>query len=286
MMRSKQPLPNFIYIGPDKAGSTWLYNVLKMHPEVFMSPAKGLFFFDLYYKKGLDWYLKHFQEACPKHRVIGEVSHDYLFSVDACEKIAKNLPNIKLMVCLREPVERAFSAYLFMLRQGRVNGSFEQALKIKNELVDHGLYAKHLYIYIKMFGLKNIHIGIFDDLKYNPSKFLKELYEFLEIKPLNSAQIAKEKVLPASYPRCALFAKYAKLAAMKIRQIGYPVFVNQIKGKMLVNRILYKTFDDDNKPIINIETNLHLREKFFPDILKLDSILNLCLAKRWGYKEN
>ena len=56
-------LPNFIYIGPDKAGSSWLHDVLIEHPQVFMTPAKDLYFFDRYFDKGTDWYAAHFEKA-------------------------------------------------------------------------------------------------------------------------------------------------------------------------------------------------------------------------------
>ena len=51
-------LPNLVYIGPDKAGSTWLFGLLNRHPDVFMTPAKDLYFFDRYYDKGIEWYAK------------------------------------------------------------------------------------------------------------------------------------------------------------------------------------------------------------------------------------
>ena len=70
--------PNFIYIGPDKAGSSWLHEVLLRHPQVFLSPAKDLYFFDRYYDRGIAWYLRQFDDAGPEHVVVGEVCQDYL----------------------------------------------------------------------------------------------------------------------------------------------------------------------------------------------------------------
>ena len=158
---SVQQLPTFLYIGPDKAGSTWLYEALRCHPDIYMSAAKELFYFNDHYHRGPRWYLQHFAKAKPGHRVIGEVSHDYLFSVDACHRIANDLSDVRLMACLREPVDRAFSLYLYMVRQGRVSGSFEQALEDMTALVDHGLYAKHLSVYISVFGRHRVHVVVF-----------------------------------------------------------------------------------------------------------------------------
>lgn len=77
------PTPNFIYIGPDKAGSSWLHEVLLTHHQVFMPPAKDLYFFDRYYDRGLGWYLGQFAGATSDQSVVGEVCQDYLFSSQA-----------------------------------------------------------------------------------------------------------------------------------------------------------------------------------------------------------
>ena len=121
-------LPNFLYIGTSKAGSTWLYDVLNHHPDVFMAPGKGLYFFSAHYERGLDWYGSHFAAAAGQ-RIRGEVSHGYLYDEKACERMAAMDPELKLMVCLREPVDRAFSEYLDGVKNGRVDGSFELQLE-------------------------------------------------------------------------------------------------------------------------------------------------------------
>ena len=120
--------PNFIYIGPNKAGSSWLHEVLVRHPQVFMSPAKDLYFFDRYYDRGLAWYLSQFTGAGPEHLVVGEVCQDYLFHPDAPERMAASLGSCRMMVTLRDPADRAFSSYLYMLRSGWEPGTFLQAL--------------------------------------------------------------------------------------------------------------------------------------------------------------
>ena len=73
-------LPNFLYIGPDKAGSSWLHEALLHHPNIFLSEAKDLYFFDRYYDRGLAWYASQFRNAQPIHTVVGEVCPDYLAS--------------------------------------------------------------------------------------------------------------------------------------------------------------------------------------------------------------
>ena len=172
------PRPNFLYIGPDKAGSTWIDRILRHHPQVGMGSAKETFYFDRYFHKGEGWYLRHFSKAVG-FQVVGEVSHDYLFDPRCCERIAGCLPDVRLMVCLREPARRAFSAYLYMLRQGRPMGTFEAALGHCPELIDHGRYATHLEPYLATFGRERVHLAIFDDLQQTPQAFADALFDFL-----------------------------------------------------------------------------------------------------------
>ena len=71
-------LPNFLHLGPSKSGTTWLYQVLAAHPEVFLCPAKDLHFFNRCYDRGLDWYRAQFRGAGQRHKVIGAMVRDFL----------------------------------------------------------------------------------------------------------------------------------------------------------------------------------------------------------------
>ena len=77
-------LPNFLYVGPDKAGSSWLHEVLLKHPDVYLTPAKDLYFFDRYYDRGSSWYAAQFRDA-RQEKIVGEVCQDYLFHPEAAE---------------------------------------------------------------------------------------------------------------------------------------------------------------------------------------------------------
>ena len=66
-------LPNLIYIGPDKAASTWFFQLFRAHPDIFVTPAKDLYFFDRYFEKGMDWYLQQF-EGGEGHQIVAEIS--------------------------------------------------------------------------------------------------------------------------------------------------------------------------------------------------------------------
>ena len=181
--------PNFLYIGPDKAGSSWLHEVLLRHEQVFMPEAKDLYFFDRYWERGLPWYLDHFAPAGPQHAVVGEVCQDYLFHAEAAERIQQALGQPRLMVTLRDPAERAFSSWLYALKQGADDwgATFSEGLRTRPELLDHGRYASHLARYLERFGRDRLHVSVFDDLVEDPQRFVDDVLAFLEIAPHDAA---------------------------------------------------------------------------------------------------
>lgn len=279
----KNKLPNFFFIGPDKAGSTWVYRALKTHPSVFLPFSKELFFFDRFYNRGWRWYLHYFKDAGPKYQVIGEVCHDYIFSQLACERIGRHLPSAKLMVCLREPVQRAFSAYLYMIKQGRVSTDFERALHQVGELIDHGCYSKHLEKYLKLFPREQIHVAIFDDLAANPQIFFDDICRFLKIKQKFLPEDMKGKTLAAAKPRFRFLSGIARSIGWQVRRLGMPNAVTAIKSSNLFNQLFYTAYSSKDKPEISPVVLNYLHNIFYPEIRKLDKMLELDLSNRWGY---
>lgn len=248
-----------------------------------MPKVKELFFFDMYYHKGMSWYLKYFMGASDQHKVICEISHDYLFSHDTLRRIQRNLPDVRLMACLREPVDRAFSSYLYMIKQGRARGDFEDALETHYELIDHGLYAKHLLPYLRAFGRDRIYVALFDDLRQDQQMFADNLADFLKIQRMILPDLLRKEVLPAASPRNWLLAKFARNIGWAMRSAGMPAMVGRIKNHPNVQYLLYRPYGHNDKPELALDTQKKLREIFFSDIAKLDEILDLDLLRRWGY---
>jgi hypothetical protein len=282
----EENLPNFLFIGPDKAGSTWLFRALKKHKSVYLPYAKELFFFDRFYEKGWSWYFDFFKDAGTAHQIIGEICHDYLFSRPACERIARDIPSAKLMVCLREPSQRAFSSYLYMIKQGRVSTDFETALQQVDELIDHGYYAKHLEKYLQQFPREQIYVAIFDDLAVNPQQFFDDICKFLGIEQIPLPEDLKEKALTAAKPRSRILAGVARRIGWQVRSLGMPGVVNRIKLSPLLNRVLYDVYSHRDKPKMSPATLNHLRTVFYSEIQRLDSRLGLDLCNRWGYEKD
>ena len=148
---NKIPVPDFFIVGAPKAGTTSLYFYLEQHPEIFMSAVKETNYFsyeatvkqNLYYnERGInDWeeYLKLFSEA-GKKKAIGEASVSYLFYPEVAEAIKAKFPEGKIIIMLRNPVERALSHYNMDYKLGYVKTSFDEILFSKNKTPLEELY--------------------------------------------------------------------------------------------------------------------------------------------------
>ena len=135
--------PAFIIVGAQRAGTTTLYRVLEQHPAVARPTVnKGIAYFDLRNDRGLRWYRGHFPLRWRARRRHGpdvvtfESSGYYLFHPLAAGRIARELPDVKIVVMVREPVERAYSAHRHELARGYETETFEEALDLEAERTD------------------------------------------------------------------------------------------------------------------------------------------------------
>ena len=131
-------LPNFLIIGVSRSGTTSLYNYLTQHPSVAPALIKEVYFFDRSYKRGLAWYRSFFPTVLEKYYsttvkkkefITGEATPCYIFHPHVPRRVFKTIPGIKLIVLLRNPVDRAYSFYHHNLRRGLESLSFEEAIE-------------------------------------------------------------------------------------------------------------------------------------------------------------
>jgi hypothetical protein len=272
-------LPNLLFIGPDKAGSTWLADVLADHPEVFVPPAKDLYFFDRSYERGLGWYERAFAGARGEP-IVAEVCHDYLFSDEARRHIADDLPGVRLLTVVRRPGERAFSSYLHMRKHGHAQVTFEEAVASIDELVDHGRYTTYLTPYVETFGRDHIWVGTFDDLRDDPDRFVAELWAWLGVAPHPLSDELRQPRLAASAPRSAPVARASKAAARATRSLGLAGTVGRVKRSPAVQRTLYRGYGDA-KPTADPATLAAIDSSLEDEIRGLADLVGVDVADRW-----
>ena len=275
-------LPNFLYLGPAKAGSTWMADAFRDHPEIYVPAAKDLYFFDRYFEKGTDWYASYFERGRGR-KVLAEFSHDYLYSSEAPARIREVIPDARLMVCLREPISRAFSVYLYYAKFDLYSGSFEEALEDLPELLQHGRYSLYVQRYLDLFPREQIYFAIFEEMQRSPQGFIGDLFEWLGVARRELAQPLLAPRLPAARARSRRLARVVKAGALNARKLGMASLVGKVKGSRLVERTLYREFRAGEKPKPEARTISRLRQQFAPEVARLRELTGSDLSELWGY---
>ena len=248
---------NFLYIGPDKAGSTSIYSYLKAHPQCFVPDFKDIYYFDRYFHKGESWYHSFFR-AVTTELAVGEISHDYLFSVEAAERILHYNPNIKLVAVRRDPVDSSCSHYLYLVRSGMCKVGFWEATTLFPEIIENSRFDLHLAKYSKLFAAENILVLEFDDFT-NGNLLFRKLAVFLGVSPDVHLGVPNER--KAGRARSFLLAKIVKAFAVFVRDLGFPQIVGAIKHSFIIE-LPYKNYKEGEKPQLSLEDRKQLRKIF------------------------
>jgi hypothetical protein len=253
--------PGFLFIGPDKSGSTWLYEVCRAHPGLFVPPLKDPYFFDREYARGLGWYARLFEGA--GDRLAGEFSHDYLFADAACERIHRDLPGVKLVSILRHPADRSLSHYRYLKRSGWTGTSFAEACTAHPEILDHSHYARHLPRYLRRFPREQLGLFLFDDLRADPHAFAAAVFAFLGVDP-DPGITLPGPINPSSLPRFPWLARTARTSATLLRRAGAHRLLGVLKRSPFLQRSLFsggRAIPEDEDAIRH-----YLRGRFEDDI--------------------
>jgi hypothetical protein len=275
--RRARRLPTFLFIGADKSGSTWLFRALRRHPQCFVPAAKDIYFFDRFYERGLDWYASFFDAATEAAVAVGELSHDYLYSDQAAQRIAADLPDARLVVFLRHPVERTFSEHLYRVRSGLSNTDVREALTADPEPIDHSRYARYLPSYLGRFSREQIGVFLHDALVRDPRGFARSVFDFLGIRDVNGVEYG-ERVLAAARPRSRILARGARTAATLTREAGFPNLVGRVKSGRITS-LLYAPFREDDRPRLDDADRRWLHEQLDPDLTTLEEMLGWSLSQ-------
>lgn len=283
--------PSFFVLGAARSGSTFLHSLLRQHPNIFLPAYKEPTFFCRSFqgiKNPID-YLGLFPSD-PKYKAIGEASHAYLTDPESPRAIKTIYPNAKFIVVLRDPVERAYSLYHWMRKNGyEPINSFERALlaekKRKNSrrfaakphqylynslYIESGMYGKQLSRYLKMFDPSNFLALRFSDLTSNPLAAMSRSYEFLGV---------DKSFLPtpeAEQNNICFTARNALLQYLIVSRIGRLGSAgNKVKNIMVrANRA--------KVPSLNHNTRVTLRKWYSADQELLKSLVDISFKEEWG----
>ncbi len=214
-------LPDIYIIGAQKSGTTTLYDWIAQHPQIFGDPlGKDFPFFsqDSLYKKGPKELAKFSKGAKSNQMVLGGDANT-MFIKDAGERLYKVIPNAKLIAILRNPVDRAYSAYCHAVERLFEMRSFEQAImeelegcvyssidSMRKDYLRHGLYAQQLKSILKYYPKEQLFIIIFEEWKKKPKEIMKKVFEFIEVNP-NFIPVMRVKNVTKGRYRSRLVAK-------------------------------------------------------------------------------
>lgn len=288
--------PNFFIVGPPKCASTSLHYYLNQHPDITLSEIKETHFFSLDYSEGIQSYLqKHFKNANTK--IIGEADPTYSFLFYPLLYLKENFPDAKLLYCLRNPVERAFSGWCMREAMGVEVLSFRKALennalarekftfknnnsesvwineqrqiKTSNKLtiptyIDAGLYGEMLKFAFSLFPKEQIKVIKFKDLSSNINETLREIYDFLEVDNNVLIQDISTKNKYNKHNLKFLYNIFGKKRIIKLLKLFPESIGSKFKGVV---------FPEAKKPKLSDEDRKFAYQFFKDDIEVLENLL-------------
>lgn len=285
--------PDFLVIGAQRARTTWLWTMLKQHPGLSLPAKKEIHYFGSaeLYARGPAWYYEHFRDLDP-HKVVGEASTTYLYDwipywhnpsrqieYDTSlpcipELVTRELPTVKIVVMLRDPVQRAISAFKYWMRHTRDVSPFlglkETAVRFpKMRILEYGFYAKYLALWKAYVPAERLRVFVVEeDVVGRPEEMMRELYGFLgvdsEFRPRQA-----EKVVHRSWTWTRIvFRHLTRRLSPRLAESRVGAWADQFD---LLGRLAVRPADIE-----------FLRERYLPEKAELERLLNRSLDC-WTY---
>lgn len=288
-------LPNFFIVGAAKSGTTSLYNYLRRHPDVYMSPTKEPHWFSrvkpdpeqgAYAVTSEEEYLDLFKDR-QHERAVGEASTSYLWDEKAPDRIKQSIPDAKIIILLREPVSRVFSHYLMDTRVGIQELPFYEAIQEDYENPDKGWYKSHLYVelgmyceqvsrYFERFGRENVLVLFFEEFVADTDSALSSIARFLGIDAdeVGGGQSGERRHNAHAVPRIGFL--WSALDNEGVRKLGHRLLPSNLRGFLRDSVLLRQT----EKPQIEPEALAFLGGLYASEEACLETLLERGLP--WG----
>lgn len=221
--------PTFIIAGAMRCATSALNSYLREHPEVAVASTKEVHFFDEKYDLGLDWYSQQFP-GTESAIAVGEATPNYIFSAEAMGRIADVLADVRLVVMLRNPIDRAYSHYWHDRTRGKIDTPF--ATVVERELseaqtetayVDRGRYRDQLERVFNLFPRDAVFVSTFEEFVADPGLVYGEVCQFIDVSATYRPAILGTRV-----------NAYTEFRSLTVRRLGkrLPVRARQIVGRL------------------------------------------------------
>lgn len=271
--------PSFIHAGAQKCATTWWYNCMKEHPQIFLGSKNTIRYFEkpCYDQHDWGWYLGHFKGA-REGQQIGEARVEYIYNIESPGLIRKHLPDCKLIFQLRDPVDRAVSACRYNLRRGNIpdeplvqalrnavhasSGGAAGANGVQPRIIRMGFYAEQLERYFGCFPMRQILILLYDDIQRDPLSCIQASQRFLGIEPMRPRHLLGRPLQSADWP---ILNKLER----KTRRI-----YGSAKLWVWCNRAALKAGMGKSPPTLDPSLKAALQELYTPHNRRLRKLLN------------
>jgi Sulfotransferase family len=288
--------PNFFIVGARKCATTSLYVYLKNIPGVYMSPVKELYYYApnavngevLDVIRDKEEYLGFFKKA-NGHIAIGEATPIYLWDPDAPKVIHQTIPHARIVMSLRDPVERAYSQYLMSTKFTNRKSSFydvlmrdynnqEKVYGVNGLIVELGMYYDQVKRYFDIFGREQVKVLIFEEWVQDPAKYVNEVLAFLGVN-YRVTEIRGHYNPDSSVPRSPLSVwPFVFFRWLRTKNIKFYKILHKVPAVYEAEKILFKPSERPKlDPKADAKAVKFLREIYYDDVLKLQSLLGRSL---------
>lgn len=293
-------LPNFLVIGAAKAGTTSVWQYLRQHPQIYMSPHKEPRYFALcdgavdfrgpgdsrfHFVTELSDYEALFAGA-DGELVRGEVSPWYLYVPTAAPAIHRLIPDVKLVAILRDPVDRAFSNYLHAMKEEiEPLGEFAAAMDDESRRIEanwsprfhylqKGFYHRQITHYLELFDRDQMKIYLYEDLVGRPQEMFEDLFSFLGVDPLHRVDTTR-KYMDSRQARSTAFERFLT-HGNRLTELARPLVPPAMRRRVKAN---LRRLNRRPKPELSAADRERFVAVYRDDILALEGLLDRDLSE-------
>lgn len=280
---------DFVGIGASKAGTTWLGHMIGAHPQCCMSEPKEVHYFNdrlafrsnllkPNFTKGISWYRKYFKH-CGKDTIKGEITPRYFTDPVVPERIKAHNPDVKIFVCIRNPVDRIYSHYFFaksfLQKEDR---PMLQAVQEEPEYLDMSKYYENISMYLDHFPREQFFFVWFDDIRHRPETLLSEVYSFLGVDPSYRPRGMVEKSNPARQSRIPWLQNAIRRLHYFMVSIGLSGMIKSLKRAGMKDLVMAINSKPIKKEPMPKEVREYIIQQVRDDVHQLEKLLDKDLS--------
>ena len=279
-------LPDFLVIGAEKCGTSWLYDALGRHPDIYLPDTKEVSFFnrretnlktsDYFVALRLPWY-ERFYDAYSGEGAAGDVSPMYLCDEEAPGRIAATIPSAKLIAILRDPVERVASHYWMAYNKKHVTESLEEVVTGRHEaIVRRSLYGEQIGRYFSHFRREQILVLIFEEVMSDRRRALETICDFIGVDSARLPDVDFDEVIfPSTSYRLPLLHSASVALATALRTSPFLDWIPRLMKKAGFNQWVKQANSVEfSKPPLPQHLRDDLNAFYAEDREKLEALLD------------